>query len=59
MDKQIIELNINIYKLSFKNKFLKEEEVMKNKKIILLFSILLIIIFVVGFFLIKFVKNNK
>ena len=59
LDKQIIELNINIYKLSFKNKFLKEEEVMKNKKIILLFSILLIIIFVVGFFLIKFVKNKK
>ena len=32
---------------------------MKNKKIILLFSVLLIIIFVVGFFAIKYVKENK
>ena len=32
---------------------------MKNKKIILSFSILLIIIFVVGIFVIKFVKNKK
>lgn len=32
---------------------------MKNKKIILLFVILLILIFIVGLFLIKFVKNKK